>query len=209
MKSAFGPISCSDPLTRMSEAEIRLPRQHRRVIRCTIGHGTLCRNNHGSGFALDETNPRQYRSSRWEQPLRGGKKEETTVSHSSDQPSMGVWSRIRKVAAIAMIALVAANLFGCEVDTWLFDPSKPGRFEFYPTTIPVLDRIDVIEPQEETWSRATTPTSEDLLPRELAYYIYPGDMLTLGIFELYQPSQWATVSRQVDAGGYYRVPELG
>ena len=44
---------------------------------------------------------------------------------------------------------------GCEVDSFLFDSSKTGYFERQPTTIPILDRIDVIEEKEDYWARAT------------------------------------------------------
>lgn len=107
------------------------------------------------------------------------------------------------------LLVLATSLGGCEVDSFLFDQSKTGRFEFYPTTIPVLDRIDVIEQEEDYFAQATPVQAEDLLPRELVYFIFPGDMITLGIFELYQQGIWTTVTRRVDAAGNFRVPELG
>lgn len=109
--------------------------------------------------------------------------------------------------ALACGALLLAST-GCEVDSF-FDPSRTGRFEYEPTTIPVLERIDVIEPHKEFWANATPPTSEDLMPRELAYYLYPGDIVTVSVFELQQVGQWFTTTRRVDTAGYFRVPEIG
>jgi polysaccharide export outer membrane protein len=107
----------------------------------------------------------------------------------------------------AWVGLTLA-LGGCSVDSFL-DPSRTGRFEYYSTTTPVLERIDIIEPQHDYWANAEAPQQADLLPRELSYYIYPGDVVQLSIFELYQPNVWFEVPRRVDAGGFLRVPELG
>lgn len=100
-------------------------------------------------------------------------------------------------------------LCGCETDSF-FDPSKTGRFEYEPTTIPVLDRLDVIEPVETAyWANATPPTAEDLMPRDLVYSIYPGDLVTISIFELTETNRWDVRSRRVDAAGLFRIPEVG
>ena len=98
---------------------------------------------------------------------------------------------------------------GCEVNSFL-DPSKTGRFEMYPTTINVLDRIDAIEPETAHFaSRSSPPMPDDLVPSDLAYFLYPGDMVTVSIYELYQPNMWCTNTRRIDAGGFYRVSEIG
>ena len=52
-------------------------------------------------------------------------------------------------------------------------------------------------------------TPEDLMPSDLSYVLYPGDIVTVAIFELYEAGRWFNTTRQLDAGGYYRVPELG
>lgn len=109
-------------------------------------------------------------------------------------------------AALLLAGCVLST--GCEVDSFM-DPSKTGRFEYEPTTIPVLDRLDLIEPQEEYWARAQPPTTEDLMPRDLAYYIYPGDVVTTSIYELTTPNQYTTTTRRVDTSGFYRIPEMG
>lgn len=136
--------------------------------------------------------------------------EEMTVTQSIEQFIRLIGLRLGKAMVVLTMMVMAASMTGCEVNSFLFDQSKTGRFQFYPTTIPVLDRIDVIEPQQEFWSRATPPTQDDLIPRDLAYYIYPGDTLSVGIYELDQPGTWKIIPGRVDAAGNFRVPgELG
>jgi len=117
-------------------------------------------------------------------------------------------SKLVSLVIMGLLASVAA-LGGCEVDSFLFDSSKTGSFEKTATTIPVLDRIDVIEEKDDYWARATPVTADDLIPSELQYVLFPGDVVTVSIYELYSPQVWSTTTRRVDAGGYYRVPELG
>lgn len=117
-------------------------------------------------------------------------------------------SILKRGARILVGAIALAAVCGCEVDSFM-DPSRTGRFEFEPTTIPVLERIDVIEPHREFWANATPPTADDLMPRQLAYYIYPGDIITVSVFELQQAGVWSTTTRRVDTAGFFRVPELG
>ena len=110
---------------------------------------------------------------------------------------------------LALVSAVAAGqMLGCEMDNF-FDPSKTGRFEFSATSTPILERIDVIEQEEDYWSAATPVTPEDLIPSDLSYRMVPGDYVTVEIFELYAPGQWTTSTRRVDAGGNFRLPELG
>lgn len=111
-----------------------------------------------------------------------------------------------------LFSLVMAFAFcliaGCEVDSF-FDPSRTGRFEFTPTTIPILDRIDVIESDEARWGQTTGVQTDDLLPSDLTYYMTAGDIITIEIFELQNEGQWARATRMIDAGGFLRVPQLG
>lgn len=106
---------------------------------------------------------------------------------------------------LAVVMLLPA--LGCEVNSY-FDPSRTGRFMQTPTTMPVLERIDVIEPGLDLWGQTTGVSPEDLVPSNLTYRIHPGDMLSIEIYELYVKGQWYPMSRRVDAGGYIRLPEL-
>jgi protein involved in polysaccharide export with SLBB domain len=123
---------------------------------------------------------------------------------------MSHWVRHHTVKATLGLGLSAACavISGCEVNSF-FDPSRTGRFHSTPTTIPILDRIDVIEQKDTTWARTSPPQADDLLPNELSYKVSPGDMITIGIFELYRAGEWSQSTRRVDPGGYLRVQEIG
>ena len=107
-----------------------------------------------------------------------------------------------------LAAITIVVLTGCEIDSF-FNPAVTGRYEFTPTTIPIVERIDVIEREEEPWSQATGVTPQDLLPSDLTYRISPGDFLSVEIFELLVPGQTSLTQRRVDAAGHFRLPVLG
>ena len=108
------------------------------------------------------------------------------------------------LGALASVLPMAA----CDVNSF-GDPSRTGRFMETPTTMPILDRIDVIEPSEDLWGQTTTVRPEDLVPSNLSYRLHPGDGVRIEIYELYQQGQWYPFTRNVDAGGYIRIPQLG
>ena len=55
------------------------------------------------------------------------------------------------------------------------DPSVTGRFTTPPTTMPILTRIDAIEPGSDLWGQTTSVTPEDLVPSDLSLQ---GDLAT-------------------------------
>lgn len=97
---------------------------------------------------------------------------------------------------------------GCNSNAWMGDPTAAGYYKPTPTTIPILDRIDIIEEQVEL-PQITKVTPADLTPSDLEYRIAAGDMLDVEIYGLYAQSQRHPVQRRVDQGGYFRVPEVG
>ena len=117
-------------------------------------------------------------------------------------------SHLSSFGRFAATVLVASQILGCEVDSW-FNPAISGYWEMQPTTIPILDRIDAIEHEDDFWGQTTGVMSEDLIPSDLSYRMVPGDFVTVGILDLYAPGQWATSTRRIDAGGNIRVLELG
>ena len=88
------------------------------------------------------------------------------------------------------------------------DPAAMGYYKPTPTTIPILDRIDIIE-EPSKWPQLSRVTSADLMPSDLTYRIAPSDFLDVAIYGLYAPGQQYPVQRRVDQGGYFRVPEVG
>ncbi len=137
--------------------------------------------------------------------------EEMAVIAGVDSTHPGRVASKIKVAAmsrLALFVLAGAVLGGCEARSF-FDPSRTGAFRETPTTIPVLARLDVIEPPDTPWLRATQPTPADLVPFNLEYRLVPGDVLTVSVFELRQPGTETVASGRIDASGVFRMPELG
>ncbi len=104
--------------------------------------------------------------------------------------------------------LMLGQLLGCEMDSF-FNPSVVGYWEPQPTTIPILERLDAIEEEDDLWGQTTDVMPEDLIPSDLSYRMIPGDFVTIQVYELYVPGQWTANTRRIDAGGNLRVPELG
>lgn len=97
---------------------------------------------------------------------------------------------------------------GCETDSFL-DPSRTGYFEFAPTTMPVLKRIDVIEQASFDNAIIGPPEPEDLLPGSTEYILGPGDVLRVEIYELVARGETDQSVRTIDPDGYVRIPVLG
>ena len=128
----------------------------------------------------------------------------TTVRHSMTRK---LSINAKSLLAIGILT-TAAFLSGCEVDNF-FDPSKTGRFEPTPTTIPILERIDVIEQQPDPWAVATSVTAEDLLPSDLEYRLASGDYITVEVLDLVAPNELTTAQRRIEANGTFRLPVIG
>jgi len=116
---------------------------------------------------------------------------------------------------IVMRSLLGGALFagivamaGCNANAWMGDPTSNGYYKPTPTTIPILDRIDIIE-EPTIWPQLTKVTAADLTPSDLEYRIEAGDVLDVEIYGLYAQSQRHPVQRRVDQAGYIRVPEVG
>lgn len=107
-----------------------------------------------------------------------------------------------------MGAALFAGPIGCETDSWM-DPSVVGRWEHTPITMPILDRIDVIESRDTLPVTLSEVSPEDLMPDFNEYTISQSDTIAVIIFELVDPGQEAAYQRQVDATGLVRLPFVG
>ena len=112
------------------------------------------------------------------------------------------------IQQLCSLALVLFALVGCEVDNYM-DPSKTGYFEFAPTTIPVLERIDVIEEAELPFAEITQPTAEDLIPQSMEYRLAPSDVVRVEIYELLESNMNDISVLVVDQAGQIRIKTLG
>ncbi len=135
---------------------------------------------------------------------RAGDNQEMTVRH----PMTPMRFKTAKSLLIAIVIVGAAQLLGCEVDSF-FDPSKTGRFEPTATMIPILERLDVIEQEEDPFASASQVTPEDLLPSDLEYRLTAGDIITVEVLDLLAPGQLTVATRAIGAGGLFRLPVIG
>ncbi len=111
---------------------------------------------------------------------------------------------------VCALALAGAGLSGCtnELDSW-FDPSVLGRWEYTPTIVPVLERIDIIESDTGEYVETTEIISEDLIPEAIEYEIGPGDQLLIEIFDFLAPNVPSQLQRIVNGRGTVDLPQLG
>jgi len=116
----------------------------------------------------------------------------------------------RRLAFMAGAACATTILFGsgCEMDSF-FDPSRTGYFEWVPTTMPVLKRIDVIETSTFDNAIIGPPEPEDLIPGSQEYIFGPGDVVVVEIYELVQRGETEKMVRTIDPDGYIRLAVLG
>ncbi len=111
-------------------------------------------------------------------------------------------------AGLCGMILSAASLTGCQWDSFM-DPSVTGRFDETPIRVPILDRIAVIETDQDDSIQATEIQPSDLIAEPVIYKVGPGDLLTIDIFEFIAPGQPYVIQRSVDERGFITIPQLG
>ena len=97
-------------------------------------------------------------------------------------------------------------LFGCETDSFV-DPSRTGYFETTPTAMPILTRIDVIEPIGPGQDFVKVDAAM-LKPSETAYTFSAGDILQISIPSLMQTGQTEIADRIIDQSGDIQLPVI-
>ena len=121
---------------------------------------------------------------------------------------MRLKNEIRYLQHLFMVMFFLVFSIGCEVDNYM-DPSKTGYFEFAPTTMPILERIDVIQIAEKPFAEITQPVPEDLFPGSLEYRLRAGDVVQCQIYDLVAADQMDVSICLVDQSGNIRLPTLG
>ncbi len=115
---------------------------------------------------------------------------------------------MRRIPAL-LLALFAPIIFaGCEVDSFM-NPSVTGYYEHTPTSMPIIDRLDIIERELGYQPEISKPTPEDLAPNQLQYRLAPGDIVRVEIYELVLAGQTDVSVRVIDQAGMIRLPTLG
>lgn len=121
---------------------------------------------------------------------------------------ISVANRIRLIALAGLIGLGFA-VAGCEVKSFM-DPSKLGRFERTPVQLPILDRLDVIEPENAYGSvQISQVQAEDLIPDVQEYVLGVSDTIQISIFELIRPGEDSVLTRRINEVGMIRLPIVG
>ncbi len=109
---------------------------------------------------------------------------------------------------LKLASLLAAIAFGagCETDSF-FDPSRTGRFETTATTIPVLQRLDVIEGVERRAQRPSEPMPHDASELgQLDSTIEAGDVLRVGVLGRLNVNEEDDSQIVVDPSGDLHLP---
>lgn len=112
------------------------------------------------------------------------------------------------MSLLAVVAAGMTTIIGCELDSF-FDPSVVGRWERTPVTLPILTRVDLIEPNTGENLPISTVEVEDLIPQFTEYRLQPGDTIRVSIFELYAPGVTTTEIRRISRVGQIRLPVVG
>jgi len=116
--------------------------------------------------------------------------------------------RSGRVPMLLAVAATAGALGGCDYDSYM-DQSVVGRWETTPTSVPILERIDLIERDEGEFVETSPVMPEDLLPEVSDYRVGPGDSIALQIFDFLEAGVPTPFERQIDPRGSIDLPQLG
>jgi len=114
----------------------------------------------------------------------------------------------RSTVALAMALAAAGVMAGCETESF-FDRSVMNYAEPTPIVVPILDRIDIIEPTDDGSLPVTPVQPADLIPDLREYRMGPGDFITVSIFELLGPGAESLQNREISQTGKVRLPVVG
>ncbi|GMV24213.1 MAG: hypothetical protein AMXMBFR58_02440 [Phycisphaerae bacterium] len=113
-----------------------------------------------------------------------------------------------RAGLVAAAAAAGSLLGGCSMDSFI-DPSITGRWEATPTSLPILDRISVIEDDNGDDIELTEVTPEDLIAEAREYRISPGDRLLITLYDFEDRQGGTELPRDVDLQGNIDLPQLG
>lgn len=105
--------------------------------------------------------------------------------------------------------MLAGVLGGCSSLDSYMDPSVLGRWEYTPTTVPVLTYISSIEDRPQDLLEYSKVSTEDLLPNPSDYRFGPGDRLEIKVLGIVAPETKEEYQRVVDIRGLIDIPQLG
>ena len=112
-----------------------------------------------------------------------------------------------KKSVFAVAVLACLTLCGCNND--ILDPTQVGRFEPTPVVNVILDTLGVADEPSPVFSGAEEPTPEDLIDRDLDYQLGPGDIIRIGIYELYNEGVNYVNDYTITETGRLSIPDVG
>lgn len=116
--------------------------------------------------------------------------------------------------AVAVLALSGCKLRTFEQAWWVngfLDPSQLGQpyllHDGGSKTVGIIDRISIQDSPDSL--RAEPPTEDDLSVLISDYVLKPGDIITVSVFELFDPRQEQGSTREIGQLGFVTLPFLG
>lgn len=133
-------------------------------------------------------------------------RESTSAIHCQHRAARRLMGR----AGQAAILIGSAGLLpGCASWDSFIDPSIVGRWEPTPTSVPILDRISVIEDDMGDLVEHSEVLPDDLIPDAKEYRVSPGDRLLITLYDLEDRQGATEFPRDVDLQGNIDLPQLG
>jgi polysaccharide export outer membrane protein len=116
---------------------------------------------------------------------------------------------VRRKSGLVIIVstCIITGIVGCSDKFW--DPSQVGRFRPVPAVNVILDSLGVAEETPAAWETGEEPTPSDIVTYETDYVFGPGDIVQIGIFELYNEGLVYTNQYVVTETGKISIPDVG
>ncbi len=92
--------------------------------------------------------------------------------------------------------------------TRFLDPSKPIKAPEYASLMPILSSASVVDSSQIVFPNATRPTDEDMSYSAVDYVIGPGDVMDIGVMDLFSDGVETVLRRQVSESGFIDMPLL-
>jgi polysaccharide export outer membrane protein len=104
-------------------------------------------------------------------------------------------------------ACVLVGIAGCSNKFW--DPSQVGRFRPVPAVNVILDSLGVAEETPAAWETGEEPTPAEVIAYDMDYVFGPGDVISIGILELFNEGTIYVNQYVVTETGKISIPDVG
>ena len=111
--------------------------------------------------------------------------------------------------AVVLLWVTTGSIWISGCGNKFFDPAQVGRYRPAPAVNIILHSLGVAEEPPAAWEAGEEPRPEDIVAAASDFGLGPGDLLRIGIFELYNEGQWITEDYIVSETGNISLPEAG